>query len=249
LSTLGRIHTAEQAIQSVQTAQSTGLRNLSLDLIYGIPGQTIASWKDSLAQALLLQPTHISAYELTPEQGTLLYHLLESRSLALPEEELVLDMYDCAIDTLTASGHEHYEISNYAIPGYLCMHNMNYWERGEYLSAGAGAHSFIRGCRSKNTGDIQEYIDKLGRNLIPEAESGEVSCEEALREFVFLGMRKTEGIRLTDADALGLDLLQASENLVSAGLIEVSEAAVRLTRKGLPLSNSIIVRLFEGLRL
>jgi len=249
LQTLGRIHTAEEAVRSVKTAHAAGLRNLSLDLMYGIPGQSISTWKDSLARASALCPTHISAYELTPEKETHLYRLLESGSLVLPGEEPVLEMYECAIDTLAASGYEHYEISNYALPGCRCMHNMNYWDRGEYLAAGAGAHGFMRGYRSRNTENIRDYMERLSRDIIPEVESNEITCEEALREFVFLGLRKTEGIRLSDADELGLKIAEASAGLVHEDLAELTSSHIRLTKKGLPLSNAVIVRLFAALGL
>jgi oxygen-independent coproporphyrinogen-3 oxidase len=249
LRTLGRIHTAEEAVRSVETAHASGFHNLSLDLMYGIPGQTLSTWKDTLAKAVALSPTHLSAYELTPEKSTHLYRLLESGSLILPEEERVLEMYDCVIDSLAVSAYEHYEISNYALPGYRCMHNLNYWDRGEYLAAGAGAHQFIKGYRSRNTEDIHDYIEKLGRNVIPEADSNEITCDEALREFVFLGIRKTEGLRLRDADDLSLDLREASADLVQTGLMEVTNDSVRLTRKGLPLSNIVILRLLGNLGL
>jgi oxygen-independent coproporphyrinogen-3 oxidase len=249
LRTLGRIHTADEAVRSVETAHSSGFHNLSLDLMYGIPGQTLSTWKDTLAKAVALSPTHLSAYELTPEKGTPLYRLLESGSLILPEEERVLEMYDCVIDSLSASGYEHYEISNYALPGYRCMHNLNYWDRGEYLAVGAGAHQFIKGCRSRNTEDIHDYIESLGRNVIPETDANEITCEEALREFVFLGIRKTEGVRLRDAADLGLDLREASADLAQAGLVETTDDSVRLTRKGLPLSNVVILRLLGNLGL
>jgi oxygen-independent coproporphyrinogen-3 oxidase len=249
LTTLGRIHTSEEAVRSVHMARAAGLGNLSLDLMYGIPGQSVSTWKESLAAAVALSPNHISAYELTPEKSTHLYRLLQSGSLVIPAEDPVLEMYAYAIDMLASSGYEHYEISNYAMPGYRCMHNVNYWDRGEYLAAGAGAHSFIRGYRSKNTGNIQEYIEKLGMHIIPEVESTEIPCEDAFKEFIFLGLRKVEGIRLHDADELGLDLVEASADLVRAGLIEVTSDSVRLTRKGLPLSNVVIVRLFGNLGL
>ena len=249
LSTLGRIHTAEEAVRSVHIAHSAGLNNLSLDLMYGIPGQTISSWKDTLSTAIALCPNHVSAYELTPEKGTHLTHLLETGSLVLPAEDPVLEMYDCAIDTLTASGYEQYEISNYAIPGYRCSHNINYWSRGEYLAAGAGAHGFIRGRRSRNTENIRDYIENLSRDVIPEAESSEITCEEALREFIFLGMRKTEGIRLSDADELGMKIAEAAAGLVREGLAELTCGHIRLSRKGLPLANAVIVRLLTGLGL
>jgi len=161
LKTLGRIHTADEAISSAEMLRSAGIENFSFDLIYGIPGQGIETWNNSLSRAVSLNPKHISAYELTPEKGTVLNTLLESGILNLPGEDPVLDMYDLGIDYLESAGFGHYEISNYALPGFHCIHNLNYWNRGEYLAAGAGAHSFIRGFRAMNTADINEYVENL----------------------------------------------------------------------------------------
>ncbi|MBI5639428.1 MAG: radical SAM family heme chaperone HemW [Nitrospirae bacterium] len=249
LKTLGRIHGADEAISAAEMIISAGLTNLSLDLIYGIPGQTPGSWKDSLDRAIGLSPKHISAYELTPERGTQLYHQLESGSLTMPEEDLILDMNDLVIDILAAAGFEHYEISNFSLPGFTCIHNLNYWNRGEYLAAGAGAHSFVKGYRSRNTSDIRQYMESLSRELIPEIEKTEISCEDALKEFIFLGLRKTCGIRLNDAAGLGLNIAEAASRLIQAGFAEITSTDLRLTRKGLQISNTAIIELIENLGL
>lgn len=249
LKTLGRIHTADEAVRSAEMVASAGIENFSFDLIYGIPGQSIETWKGSLNRAVSLNPKHISAYELTPEKGTALNTFLESGILNLPGEDLVLDMYDLGIDYLKSAGFAHYEISNYALPGFHCIHNLNYWNRGEYLAAGAGAHSFLRGFRAMNTADINEYIEKLGSGITPEIESVEISGDEALREFIFLGLRKTEGIRLADADKLGLKLAEAADEMAREGMIENDGSLVRLTRKGLPVANAVIVQLLGNLGL
>lgn len=249
LKTLGRIHSADEAIRSAEMVASAGIENFSLDLIYGIPGQSIETWKDSLDRAVSLNPKHISAYELTPEKGTALKKYLESGTLSLPGEDLVLDMYDLGVDHLASAGFGHYEISNYALPGYGCIHNLNYWNRGEYLAAGAGAHSFLRGFRAMNTDDINEYIEKLNWEIIPEIDSVTISGDEALREFIFLGLRKTEGIRVADAERLGLKLAGAADEMAREGMIENDGSLIRLTRKGLPVANAVIVQLLANLGL
>jgi len=249
LKTLGRIHTADEAISSAEMLRSAGIENFSFDLIYGIPGQGIETWNNSLSRAVSLNPKHISAYELTPEKGTVLNTLLESGILSLPGEDPVLDMYDLGIDYLESAGFGHYEISNYALPGFHCIHNLNYWNRGEYLAAGAGAHSFLRGFRAMNTADINEYVEKLGSEIIPEIESVEISGDEALREFIFLGLRKTEGIRLADADNLGLKLAEAADEMAREGMLQNDGSLVRLTRKGLPIANAVIIQLLGNLGL
>jgi oxygen-independent coproporphyrinogen-3 oxidase len=249
LKTLGRIHVAAEAIRSVEMIRAAGICNFSLDLIYGIPGQSMLTWKDTLQQAIALCPKHISAYELTPEPGTPLRKSLDAGDIRMPGEELILEMADLAIDLLSASGYEQYEISNYAQPGYRCIHNLNYWDRGEYLAAGAGAHGFIRGYRSSNTRDIRDYIEELRVSIIPEVERTESLREDALREFIFLGLRKTEGIRLSDAAELDLKLPDATSDIVGEGFAEITETHFRLTKKGRHIANTVIVRLFEILGL
>jgi len=249
LKTLGRIHTAYEALEAVNLIKSAGFKNCSIDLMYGVPGQTIGAWNETLTKALGLSPCHISAYELTPEEGTPLWRLIKENTLRMPEEGLVLDMYDYAIDFLQSRGFEHYEISNYALPGFRCLHNLNYWDRGEYLGVGAGAHSFIKGVRSRNTSDISAYIEDLKNDVIPEFEAIRITPDEALKEFIFLGLRKTGGIGLAQAKEMRTDFPEACKELISSGHLELSGNSLRLTRKGLPVSNMVIVRLFEKLGL
>jgi oxygen-independent coproporphyrinogen-3 oxidase len=249
LKTLGRIHTSQDAARATERLQKAGLENYSLDLMYGIPGQTRETWEETLSQALRLSPRHISAYELTPEKNTPLYGLIRSGGVVIPDEGLVLDMYDHAIDRLAASGYSHYEISNFALPGYECLHNINYWNRGEYLGAGAGAHSFLDVLRSRNTEDLEEYCDFADRGAIPSVETLRTCSLEASRELIFLGLRKTAGIQIDEAKAHGLDIVRAGRMLVDEGYLESASGKLRLTRKGLPVSNAVIVKLFAELNL
>jgi oxygen-independent coproporphyrinogen-3 oxidase len=219
-----------------------------MDLMYGVPGQTIATWRDTLEKVVLLGPSHISAYELTPEKGTPLFGLLEEKKIGLPDEEQVLTMYDHVIDYLAANEYAQYEISNFALPGYRCQHNINYWDRGEYLAAGAGAHSFIAGVRSKNTGNIRAYIERVGAGMIPVEESTRIQDAEAMRERLFLGLRKTEGITVADSQG-GSNLMAAAAELIEKGYLELTGERLRLTRKGMVLSNTVIVTLFDKLGL
>ena len=130
MKTLGRIHTSDEALKAIETIKNSGINNFSIDLIYGIPGQTLDSWKRTVSKAVELSPAHISSYELTPEKDTPLYRLIQSGEVKMPDEDLVLSMYDYAIDHLTSKGYEHYEISNFALPRFRCLHNLNYWDRG-----------------------------------------------------------------------------------------------------------------------
>jgi oxygen-independent coproporphyrinogen-3 oxidase len=249
LKSLGRIHTAQEAIHSAKMVCASGIKNLSIDLIYGIPGQAIDSWRHSLATAVSLGPKHISAYELTPEKGTALQQMLDTNALTLPSEDNVLEMQDLAVTYLAASGYEHYEISSYALPGYRCIHNLNYWGRGEYIGTGAGAHSFMKGVRSENTRDIREYITRLGKHEIPEAGATEILSEDALKEFIFLGLRKMEGIRLSSAYELGLNIPKAATELIQEGFAQISDSHFRFSAKGLLISNTLIAKLLQNLGL
>lgn len=251
---LGRIHNAEEAFRSIDLIKKAGIKNFSIDLMYGIPGQTRESWEISLAKAAELSPSHISTYELTLEENTPLYAIIKSDPTAMPDEDLILEMYSHTIDYLAGRGYEHYEISNFALAGFKCIHNLNYWNRGEYIGAGAGAHSFVNGVRTKNIADVNKYIDSLNTGIIPETDSLMITPADSLKEFIFLGLRKTEGINarnipsstIADREALK-KLIDASGELIDEGYLELNEDYLRLTRKGIVISNTIIVKLFEKL--
>ncbi len=250
LKLLGRIHTSDDALRAVASVRHVDSGNVSIDLMYGIPGQTIDGWVHNLETAVELAPEHLSAYELTPEKGTPLYEAITRRELEKPPEEAVVEMYYLAIDRLNDAGYGHYEISNFAKPGFECRHNINYWDRGEYIGVGAGAHGFVGDRRTKNTMSIEKYIDVMKKGELAVEESIEVSCEEAIREFIFLGLRKTEGLDIKMfKEELAVDILKASEDLIAEGLLASDGVHVRLTRKGLVVSNAVITKMFEKLTL
>jgi oxygen-independent coproporphyrinogen-3 oxidase len=255
LITLGRSHNAEDAIKAVKDVRSAGFKNISIDLIYGIPlpkfqisNFKFQNWEYSLQKALELSPEHISTYELTPEKDTPLYEDIKSGRLAMPEEGVISEMYYKGIDMLKEHGYIHYEISNLSKPGYECRHNLNYWNRGEYLGIGAGAHSFFGGKRTGNARDISHYIESINNNKMPVAEEHYITNDEALKEFIFLGMRKTDGIDMKLLpDKKRVLMKKAVEELSSHGLVEVKGNYLRLTRKGLILSNEVIVQVLLSL--
>jgi oxygen-independent coproporphyrinogen-3 oxidase len=247
---LGRIHTAEDVRKATSAVREADVRNLSIDLVYGIPGQTGDSWSKTVATAIELAPEHISAYELTPERSTPLHEAIAAKTLEMPPEETVLAMYSHAIDTLGDRGYGHYEISNFAKPGFRCRHNVNYWDRGQYIGIGASAHSFIGNRRMRNTSDIAKYRELLQKGELPVDESIEVSPEEAVREFIFLGLRKREGLDITKmGKTAGDGILNAAREFVDQGLIEVDKDILRLTRGGIVVSNTVIAGLFQKLGL
>ena len=244
LSLLGRMHDAAEAIAAVTTARKSGFGNISLDLIYGIPGQDLVSWKRTLEKIVSLHSEHISAYELTPEKNTVLYEQLEKGRLHLPDEDEVAEMYYTAIDILTEAGYKHYEISNFALPNLQCRHNLNYWDRGEYIGIGAGAHSFLNGRRISNICDVRQYIHDVELGALPIAEETLLTRREEIEETLFLGLRKTDGfdIELIPAD-ITEHLKEALDDLSQQGLLDLSGGHIKLTRKGLIICNSVIVRL------
>jgi oxygen-independent coproporphyrinogen III oxidase len=249
LKTLGRLHSADDAIRSSELIRRSGVGNYSLDLMYGIPGQTLGTWRETLSAAIELSPSHISAYELTPEKETPICDLISSGAFSLPDEETIIEMYEYAINYLSEAGYDHYEISNFSLPGAQCLHNLNYWDRGDYAGAGAGAHSFIDGVRTANTGNIGEYIARLNDGSVPAGASQAVSPAEASREFLFLGLRKCRGIETKKAAEMGMDIASKGREMFDEGYLVLDGDHIRLTGKGLVISNTVIVRLFELLGL
>ena len=173
LQILGRLHTAEQAADAFRVARSVGFENIGIDLIYGIPGQTVADWDETLNAAIALKPEHVSAYNLSLDEGSQFMRESEAGEFALPDEEICAAMYERAVIKLNNAGYGRYEISNFSLSGYECRHNMNYWERGEYLGLGPGAWSFISGRRYANIADTTEYVQRLssGRTIIDDQEN------------------------------------------------------------------------------
>lgn len=250
LKLLGRIHTLEDTLKALALARQAGMGNISIDLIYGIPGQNAEGWARNVSAAVEIMPEHISAYELTPEKGTRLYEAIRGKEMEKPAEEAIVGMYYHLIDRLTDAGYRHYEISNFARPGFECRHNLNYWDRGEYIGAGAAAHSFIGNKRVNNVADISRYIELIKAGELPIDREIEISRDDAIKESVFLGLRKTEGIDIQMfRDGFGIDIAEASLSLMDAGLLTYDGSHLRLTRPGIVVSNEVIVRLLEKMGL
>ena len=171
---LGRIHTAREAVEACHLAREVGFDNLNLDLIYGIPRQTLAGWRETLRQALDLHPDHLSLYALTLEEHTPLAQRIARGEVPAPDDDLAAEMYVLAEETLAEAGYVHYEISNWARPGRQCRHNLTYWRNQPYLGFGAGAHSYFRGVRWWNVSSPEEYIARLMQGPEPAVmEAGE----------------------------------------------------------------------------
>lgn len=190
LKMLGRIHTYEDFLESYRMARAAGFSNINVDLISAIPGQTIERWRDNLRRTVMLGPEHISAYSLIIEEGTPFYE----QELDLPDEDSEYEMYEETKQILGEFGYSRYEISNYSLPGRECRHNVGYWRRREYLGLGLGAASLEGDQRYSNTAQMQEYLrfcgeeEKLRRNI------QNLSEADKMEEFMFLGLRMTEGV-------------------------------------------------------
>jgi putative oxygen-independent coproporphyrinogen III oxidase len=249
LARLGRLHTARQARTAVAAARKAGFTRVGLDLICGLPEQTPADWQADLAEACRLAPEHLSVYSLSVEEGTPFAALAASGRLPLPTEEVTAAMLGDAADCLAAAGYEQYEISNFARPGHRSRHNQVYWQRGDYLGFGAGAHSFLRqagyGCRWSNPTDLAAYAASLGRPR-PPADAHLLDRAEAMAEFFFLGLRLLDGVepaRFRDEFGLTVEAAfpGAVARLAAAGLLQEAAGRLALTRRGLLLANQVFL--------
>ncbi len=258
LTALGRSHNAQEAEDAIRLVKGK-FDNYSIDLIYGIPGQDVAFWEETLKRAVFYDPTHISAYELTPEKGTPLMSDIDLWKTRLPEEESILRMYEMATRALSASGFIHYEISNYALSGFESMHNLNYWRRGEYIGLGPSAHSFMNGKRYKNVVNITDYCQKLDSGIAPFEEIVELSHADEIKEMIFLGLRIAEGVDLGKIvekakhvidPAIEYDKLVAGlRPYADKELLRIGNDRLCITEKGFPISSTLIVEIMRTLGL
>lgn len=250
LKMLGRIHTYEEFLETWRLTEQAGFKNRNIDLMSALPGQTMESYEDTLSKVLALEPEHISAYSLILEEGTVFYDWYEKGKLdrgawKLPSEEEEYAMGELTIQRLAEAGMHRYEISNYAKPGKECRHNLGYWDRVEYLGIGAGSSSLIKGERFAHIRDRKAYIEKIrnGESILIDREI--LSVESQMEEFMYLGLRKIEGVSRTDFqnyfgknvdDVYGeiLDKLEEEQ------LLEFSGNRIRLTHRGMDVSNCVL---------
>ena len=199
LQTLGRIHSKNDAYYSIKRAQKMGFENINIDIMFGIPGQTMKMWKDTVRETIFMRPAHISLYSLQVEEGTEFYKMIyQDGTMKLPDEGLDRDMYHTALRMMKTAGYEHYEISNGALSGSQSRHNLKYWSYEEYLGLGLGASSFANGIRFKNCDHMFDYIEAIKSNVAP-VDAGSVehfSEQEEMGVYTFTGLRKAEGISL-----------------------------------------------------
>ena len=242
---IGRIHTYEQVQQAVMAARKAKFTNLSLDLIYGLPGQTMEDWQRTLADAVALGPEHLSCYGLKLEEGTPLWQ--QRQTLTLPDDDAQADMYLYTVAALGEMGYEQYEISNFAKPGKASRHNLKYWRMEEYAGFGPGAHSDFGGVRYGYVRDIDSYI--AGRLVLSESENDSTLARDY--EYVMLSLRTAAGIDRQTFEKRYRQRFQPMEALFEqyekAELASRTEGGWRLTPKGFLVSNSIIAALQEAL--
>ncbi len=240
---LGRIHSYEDFLESWQLAGEAGFTNRNIDLMSGLPGQTLASWERSLRQVAALEPEHISAYSLIVEEGTPFYE--KQGALHLPGEEEERQMYEITHEILEQYGFCQYEISNYARPGYACRHNLGYWTGKEYLGLGLGASSLLGHSRYQNTRDFRLYLEKSADPGAIRRETEILELRDRQAEYMILGLRLTQGVSREEfRRRFGRDLDQVYgpvvDPYVKMGLLEEREGWIRLTRRGISLSNTVM---------
>ena len=256
LKRLERVHSVDEVYLTIERARQAEFDNLSLDLMFGLPGQTAKLWKSNLQKAIDLNPDHLSAYNLTIEPETTFYKQQTQGKLTMPSDDFQRELFEIAIDTLTKAGYEHYEISNYAKPGKQCRHNLNYWKYGEYLGLGAGATSTLEGERFKNINLPSRYITQIHETRTA-VESRETPDQWQRRiEAVMLGLRLREGMSLSRFEeqfeislenAFGVSI-EGTNDGPQMGLplhLEVHNGYLFLTREGLFLADSMIEQLTD----
>ena len=244
LKLLGRIHSYEEFLKSYEWAREAGFSNINIDLMFAIPGQTGEAWRQHLYQVAELNPEHISAYSLIIEEGT----PFAEQNLDLPDEDTEYQMYEDTAGILAEYGYQQYEISNYAKDGYACRHNIGYWKRTEYLGLGLGASSLYGENRFSNTRDMQEYLGFSGNTERIRKDVLKLSLKDQIEEFMYLGLRMTEGISEIDFEQ---NFGQKLENIYGSvlqkyketGFLEKTGTNWRFTRKGIHVSNHILAEL------
>lgn len=248
LAAIGRIHEADDVVRSIENARRAGFTNLSIDLMFGLPRQTLGQLKDSVEKALELDLPHYSLYSLKVEENTLFHRLYERGELPLPEEDVEVAMYEHLRERLGRAGYKQYEVSNFAKPGFESRHNGTYWRNEPYYGLGAGAHGYARGERHMNVKGVQAYIDAAAIGL-PRKETHTVTVREAMEDFMMVGLRLLDGVREADfrrqfggaasEDVFGEVLAKLREQGLLERFGEGEAAGYRLTEKGIPLGNEV----------
>ena len=248
LKTLGRIHSPKDITQAVRDAQAAGFTSINVDFMFGLPGQTMRHWRETIDRALDLHIEHLSLYSLIIEEGTPFYTWTHEGRITPGDEDLCADMYEYADERLHAAGYVNYEISNWSLPGFQSRHNLTYWHNLPYIGVGAGAYSSFGGRRFSNVREPAEYIRMLKAQQWPEVESETVDKAQAMSETAFLALRTAQGLHLpTFEQRFALPFAQFAGDRLhmveEAGLLERETEWLRLSKRGRLLGNEVFLRL------
>lgn len=244
LQLIGRRHTAQEAIEAVRRCQQHGFTNISIDLIYGLPGETLEQWKEDLLMAFSLKVQHLSAYHLTYEQGTRLWQMLQRKEICEVDEDTSVELFRILCEEMQKAGYEHYEISNFALPNFRSRHNSAYWHEVPYLGCGPGAHSFDGDSREWNVSSLPKYIEALEQGQ-RNYEQETLDKDTRYNEFIMTRLRTCEGFSLNDlqqrfGQAYHDYCLHLATPYMRQGLLLQKENTLRLSREGIFVSDDII---------
>ncbi|MGL4739068.1 MAG: radical SAM family heme chaperone HemW [Cellulosilyticaceae bacterium] len=244
LKKLGRIHSLDAWDESITILRKHGIKRINTDLMFSLPGQTLEDWQQTLSYVVDHDISHISAYALIIEEGTPFYDAYERGELILPDEEVDRQMYHYAQSYLGERGYEQYEISNWAKEGEACRHNILYWQQGNYIGAGLGAHGYLEGKRYHNTTDMSSYIDARGRYDVLVVEEEVITKQMAMEEFMFLGLRMRSGVDALDFNVrFGQTLMEVYGDVIEGWIKEKAlihhNERVYLTDFGLDIANQV----------
>ncbi|MBU3142440.1 radical SAM family heme chaperone HemW [Clostridium sp. CF012] len=245
LLSLGRIHTVYDFKQSFEMARMLGFNNINVDLMFGLPSQTLEQWKETLKKVTELEPEHLSCYSLIVEEGTAFYKRFEQGTLNLPDEEIDRAMYHETIVYLREKGYLQYEISNFTKDNMPCRHNLVYWEMGEYIGCGSASHSYIDGFRYRNEENVEAYMEKINLQGSAIVERKKNSTNDDMEEFMFMGLRKTRGISKSQFQKrFNIDIHSVYEVVISkytsTGFMVENDDNIFLTHEGIEVSNIIM---------
>lgn len=242
---LHRRHNADEVKTAVSRLRKAGIKNISVDLMFGFPKETLEDWQADIQAALSLNVEHLSAYSLMYEEGTILFRLLEQGKIQEIDDELSLKMYDTLVNTLTDAGYEHYEISNFAKKGYRSRHNSSYWNNTPYIGIGAAAHSFNGRKRWWNISDIKKYCEGIENNN-PEREIEIIDADTHYNDLITTALRTRDGLDITMLSRDQQDyLLKNAQHLIDEGLLKLDNKKLSLTRQGIYISDSIMSDLIK----
>lgn len=241
---LHRRHNSDEVKHAVKLLREAGIKNISIDLMFGFPDESLSQWKEDISAALALNVEHISAYSLMYEEDTPLWKMLDTGKVKEIDEELSLTMFKELVCQLTDAGYEHYEISNFARPGYRSRHNSNYWHQVPYIGLGAAAHSFDLNSRQWNVADLKLYIEEINNGIIP-MEREELDNDTTFNDIITTALRTSDGIDLNAMETrLGKryrnTLISAAGKHIEQGLLEIRHDRLRLTAEGIFISDMVM---------